>query len=85
MSKKISRGMFMFLCTIFSILLMVGVFFTLYGLVMLICYFFSFLKDYILYIMLGVIIATIIITLIIYSKVIKWVIKKWNLEEEFRK
>lgn len=80
-TKKISKGKFLALATLFCLLLVVVMFFISFGIALLLINFFPILKNYIPYVVIGVILLTFVLTFVIYNKAIKWAMKKWKVEE----
>ena len=81
--KKINKWVFMLLATLFNLVLVIGIFIALVVISTLICNVLSLSGTVILYASLASMVLSFVLSFVIYNKVMKWALKKWNLEEEF--
>ena len=81
--KKINKWVFMLLATLFNLVLVIGIFIALVVISTLVCNVLSLSGTVILYASLASMVLSFVLSFVIYNKVMKWALKKWNLEEEF--
>ena len=81
--KKINKWVFMLLATLFNLVLVIGIFIALVVISTRICNALSLYGTVILYASLASMVLSFVLSFVIYNKVMKWALKKWNLEEEF--
>lgn len=83
--KKINKWVFMALATLFNLALCIALFIVLVVLVTFVAIKLNASDTVMLYGSLGALTLSFILSFVIYNKVMKWAIKKWNLEEVFEK
>ena len=83
--RKLNKWVFMLLATIFNLALVLGLFVVLMVVSSLICNALSVPDTVVIYVPFAVIILSFILSFLIYNKVMKWAVKKWNLNEAFEK
>ena len=81
--KKINKWVFMLLATLFNLVLVIGIFIALVVISTLVCKALSLSGTVVLYASLASLVLSFVLSFVIYNKVMKWALKKWNLEEEF--
>ena len=81
--KKINTWLFMLLATLFNLVLVIGIFIALVVISTLVCNALSLSGTVVLYASLASMVLSFVLSFVIYNKVMKWALKKWNLEEEF--
>ena len=81
--KKINKWVFMLLATLFNLVLVIGIFIALVVISTLVCHALSLSGTVVLYASLASMVISFVLSFLIYNKVMKWALKKWNLEEEF--
>ena len=80
--KKVNKWVFMLLATLFNLALVLGLFVVLMVISSLICNALSVPETIVIYVPF---VVSFILSFIIYNKVMKWAVKKWNLNEAFEK
>ena len=81
--KKINKWVFMLLATLFNLVLVIGIFIALVVISTLICNALALSGTVVLYASLASMVLSFVLSFVIYNKVMKWALKKWNLEDEF--
>ena len=81
--KKINKWVFMLIATVLNLVLVLGLFVVLMIASSFICSALSLPETVVIYVPFLVIILSFILSFVIYNKVMKWAVKKWNLESAF--
>lgn len=83
--KKVNKWVFLLIATVFNLALVLGLFVILMVVSSLICNALSVPDTIVMYVPFIVIVLSFILSFLIYNKVMKWAVKKWNLNEAFEK
>ena len=81
--KKINKWVFMLIATLLNLVLVLGLFLVLMVAASFISSAFSLPETVAIYLPFLVIILSFILSFLIYNKVMKWAVKKWDLERAF--
>ncbi|MGN1163211.1 MAG: hypothetical protein ACI4S4_00245 [Candidatus Ornithospirochaeta sp.] len=81
--KKINKWVFMLIATILNLVLVLGLFVLLMVISSFICTSLALPETVVIYVPFLVIILSFILSFVIYNKVMKWAVKKWDLESAF--